>query len=258
MLWMPPQEKSAGGLVHNLIRASASSETAARGVTLWHGSRPEQACNHRVLFGTLRGHLHALDALTGEPCLEFGTDGVVDLTIGVGDVQAGEYTLTSPPAIINNTLYIGSAIGDNRKVESERGIVRAVDILTGRILWSWDPIPRSPTDPARQTWQGNSADISGGGNAWAPLSADVERQLVFVPTSAASPDFFGGHRAGDNLYTNSVVALDATTGAVVWHQQLVHHDVWDYDTPAQPVLVDLNLGNGSVPALVQVTKTGMM
>ncbi|MCR9259556.1 MAG: hypothetical protein NXH95_07520 [Pseudomonadaceae bacterium] len=168
-----------------------------------------------MLFGTLRGHLHALDALTGEPCLEFGTDGVVDLTIGVGDVQAGEYTLTSPPAIINNTLYIGSAIGDNRKVESERGIVRAVDILTGRILWSWDPIPRSPTDPARQTWQGNSADISGGGNAWAPLSADVERQLV-------------------------------------------HHDVWDYDTPAQPVLVDLNLGNGSVPALVQVTKTGMM
>lgn len=149
------------------------------------------------------------------PCKDFGTDGVVDLTVGVGELEQGTYTLTSPPAIINNTLYIGSAIGDNRKVESERGIVRAVDILTGKILWSWDPIPRSTEDPARQTWQGNSADISGGGNAWAPLSVDVERQLVFVPTSAASPDFFGGHRTGDNLYTNSVVALNGRTGEVV-------------------------------------------
>ena len=233
-------------------------ETAARGVSLWHGDQPDAACNHRILFGTLRGHLHALDALTGKPCKDFGTDGLVDLTVGVGEVEQGSYTLTSPPAIINNTLYIGSAIGDNRKVESEHGIVRALDILSGRILWSWDPIPRSAADPARQTWQGNSADISGGGNAWAPLSVDVERQLVFVPTSAASPDFFGGHRAGDNLYTNSVVALNGRTGEVVWYQQLVHHDVWDYDTPAQPVLVDIDLGKGSVPALLQVTKTGML
>ncbi|XOV82523.1 MAG: pyrroloquinoline quinone-dependent dehydrogenase [bacterium] len=233
-------------------------ETAARGVSLWHGDDPTAVCNHRVLFGTLRGHLHALDALTGQPCKDFGDDGVVDLTIGVGEVEPGSYTITSPPAIIHNTLYIGSAIGDNRKIDSERGIVRALDILEGQVLWSWDPIPRSATDPARQTWQGNSADISGGGNAWAPLSVDVERQLVFVPTSAASPDFYGGHRAGDNHYTSSVVALNGRNGEVVWHQQLVHHDVWDYDTPAQPVLVDVDLGNGSVPALLQVTKTGML
>ncbi len=233
-------------------------ETAARGVSLWHGDQPGTTCNHRILFGTLRGHLHALDALNGEPCRDFGENGVVDLTVGVGPVQPGSYTITSPPAIIGNTLFVGSAIGDNRKVESEHGIVRAIDVLSGQVLWSWDPIPRLSNDPARPTWLGNSADISGGGNAWAPLSVDSALGLVYVPTSAASPDFFGGHRAGDNLYTNSVVALDSKTGAVVWHRQLVHHDVWDYDTPAQPVLADLDLGQGPVPALLQVTKTGML
>ena len=233
-------------------------ETAARGVSLWHSTERDGECAHRILFGTLKGRLHAIDAVTGKPCTEFGDNGSVDLTQGVGNVRSGSYTLTSPPAILDNTLFIGSAIGDNRKVESEHGIVRAIDIVSGRILWSWDPIPRDPADPARQTWSGNSADISGGANAWAPLSVDAELGLVYVPTSAPSPDFFGGHRQGDNLYSNSVVALAATTGDVVWHRQLVHHDVWDYDTPAQPVLVDIDMGSGTVPALVQVTKTGMM
>ncbi len=235
-------------------------ETAARGVSIWHSQQDSGVCAHRILFGTLRGHLHAVDALNGKPCLDFGVAGIVDLTQGVGEVETGSYTLTSPPAIMGNTLFIGSAIGDNRKVESERGIVRAVDVVSGNVLWSWDPIPRAASHPARATWAGNSADISGGANAWAPLSVDEDLGLVYVPTSAPSPDFYGGHRAGDNLYSNSVVALDADTGSVVWHQQLVHHDVWDYDTPAQPVLVDLDLGPNqtSVPALIQVTKTGMM
>jgi quinoprotein glucose dehydrogenase len=235
-------------------------ETAARGVSIWHRTTAAGVCSHRILFGTLRGHLHAIDAENGKPCLDFGVAGIVDLTKGVGPVEPGSYTITSPPAIMGNTLFIGSAIGDNRKVASEHGIVRAVDVITGKILWSWDPIPRTPDDPAKATWAGDSADISGGANAWAPLSVDAQLNLVYVPTSAPSPDFFGGHRAGDNLYSNSVVALDATTGQVVWFQQLVHHDVWDYDTPAQPVLVDLQLPGheGTLPALVQVTKTGMM
>lgn len=233
-------------------------ESAARGVSLWHSAEPMEVCEHRVIFGDLRGQLHVLDAQTGEPCADFGTAGHLDLTQGVGEVEPGSYTLTSPPAILGDTLFVGSAIGDNRKIESERGIVRAIDVRTGALRWSWDPIPRDASDPAFATWSGDSALVSGGGNAWAPLSVDVARKLVFVPTSAASPDFYGGHRAGDNRYTNSVVALHAETGEVVWHQQLVHHDVWDYDTPAQPVLVDLDLGEGTVPALVQVTKTGMM
>lgn len=236
-------------------------ETAARGVSLWHSPMPLPACTHRVVFGDLRGHLHALDAKTGKPCANFGDAGRVDLTRGVGRVEPGSYTLTSPPAVLDNMLFVGSAIGDNRQVESERGIVRAVDARSGAVLWSWDPVPRDAADPAFASWAGNSAQISGGGNAWAPLSVDVERRLVFVPTSAPSPDFYGGHRAGNNHYANSVVALDADTGAVRWHQQLVHHDIWDYDTPAQPVLVDLNLqetGTNPVPAVVQATKTGMV
>jgi quinoprotein glucose dehydrogenase len=233
-------------------------ETAARGVSLWHAQDGSGPCAHRVLFGTLRGHLHAIDAIDGVPCHDFGDQGLVDLSQGVGPVNPGSYTITSPPAIIDNTLFVGSAIGDNRQVESEHGIVRAIDVISGRILWSWDPVPRDVDDPARESWAGNSADISGGANAWAPLSVDQQRRLVFVPTSAPTPDFYGGHRAGDNRYANSVVALNADTGDVVWHQQLVHHDVWDYDTPAQPALVDIDLGEGTVPALVQVTKTGMM
>ena len=244
------------------------SETAARGVSIWHDVKQTGAtenqpiCSHRIIFGTLRGELHALDAMTGKPCVDFGPNparpGTIDLTVGVGPVEDGDYSITSPPAIIGDTLFVGSAIGDNRKVDSEHGIVRAIDVRSGRIKWSWDPIPRSTNDPARASWAGNSADISGGGNAWAPLSVDTALNLVFIPTSAASPDFYGGHRAGDNLYTNSVVALDADSGEPVWHQQLVHHDVWDFDTPAQPALVDIDLGNGKVPALIQVTKTGMM
>ena len=233
-------------------------ETAARGVSIWHADQDEGICSHRILFGTLAATLHAVDAETGEACTDFGNNGVVDLSEGVGEVQPGSYTITSPPAIIGDTLFVGSAIGDNRKVRSERGIIRAVDVRSGAIRWSWDPIPRESDDPAFATWGGDSADISGGGNAWAPLSADPQLGLIYVPTGSASPDFYGGHRAGDNLYTNSVVALDAETGEPRWHQQLVHHDVWDYDTPAQPVLADVDLGDGPVPALVQVTKTGMM
>ena len=238
-------------------------ETAARGVSLWHSATPTgQACDHRVLFGTLRGHMHALDALTGQLCANFADNGTLDLTQGVGDVRQGSYTITSPPALIGNTAFVGSAIGDNRKVDSERGIVRAIDVISGAVLWSWDPIPRDSDDPARASWAGNSADISGGANAWAPLSVDADLGLVYVPTSSPSPDFFAGHRVGDNHYANSVVALDAVTGRVIWHQQLIHHDVWDYDTPAQPVLVDLDLGGGAeagtLPALVQATKTGMV
>jgi quinoprotein glucose dehydrogenase len=233
-------------------------ESAARGVTLWHSRKPMDVCEHRVIFGDLRGQLHVLDAQDGKPCGDFGDQGHLDLTQGVGQVEPGSYTLTSPPALLGNSLFMGSAIGDNRRVDSERGIVRAIDVISGEILWSWDPIPRGADEPAFTTWLGDSAKISGGGNAWAPLSVDAEMNLVFVPTSAASPDFFGGHRAGSNLYTNSVVALDAASGEVVWHRQLVHHDVWDYDTPAQPVLVDIDLGEGVVSALVQVTKTGMM
>jgi len=208
------------------------AESAARGVTLWRGEAAH--CPLRVITGTLDGRLLALDAATGRPCPDFGDDGAVDLTTGVGNVRPGEYTITSPPARIGDRLVVGSAIGDNGGVELERGIVRALDARTGEVLWTFDPIPTDPTDPAFSSWEGESARRTGAANAWAPISADPGRGLVFVPTSSPSPDFYGGERLGDNHYANSVVALDIRDGRVLWHRQLVHHDVWDYDTPMQP------------------------
>ena len=166
-------------------------EIGSRGVAIWHADEPLTVCRHRVFFGTLAGQLFALDAQTGKRCDEFGERGRVDLTKGVGKIDPGSYTITSPPVTIGGLVISGSAIGDNRRVESEKGIVRAFDARTGQLRWSWDPVPRDPGDPARSTWAGDSADVSGGANAWPPLSVDASAGLVFVPTGAPSPDFYG-------------------------------------------------------------------
>ncbi|MDA1075462.1 MAG: pyrroloquinoline quinone-dependent dehydrogenase [Proteobacteria bacterium] len=232
------------------------SESASRGVSLWEGE--SHVCPARVYLGTLVGEIIALDALTGQPCADFGTNGRVDLSIGVGSVSTGDYSVTSPPAVLADRIIVGSAIGDNRAVDLERGIVRALDAKTGQVLWIWDPIPRDPSDPAFESWQPRSTEITGAANAWAPLTADVERGLVYVPTSSPSPDFYGGERLGDNHYANSLVALDVATGEVRWHQQTVHHDIWDYDIPSQPTLMTLDVNGTATPAVVIVTKTGML
>ena len=234
---------------------------ASRGVALWHGEAA--SCPHRVLFGTLVGELLAVDAETGRPCPDFGRDGRIALrdaeVLGGADpADVGEYAVTSPPAILGDLAFVGSAIGDNRAADLERGIVRAVDVRTGAERWRWDPIPRDPDDPAATDWASDTALRTGAANAWAPLSVDPERGLLFVPTSSPSPDFYGGERLGDNRYANSLLALEAATGRVVWHRQLVHHDVWDYDVPAQPTLVDLPRDAGTVPAVLVATKTGML
>lgn len=235
------------------------AEVASRGVSLWHSNEPdEESCNHRVFVGTLSGELHALDAETGKACSAFGNNGKVDLTRDIRFTEAGEYTITSPPVIYGDLIIIGSAIGDNRGVELERGIVRAIDARSGLTVWAWDPIPTSQSDPEYHSWQKGSAERNGGANAWAPLSIDVENGLVFIPTSSPSPDFYGGERKGDNRYANSLVALNAENGQVSWHYQLVHHDVWDYDVASQPVLFNFNQGGQQIAAVVQSSKSGML
>jgi quinoprotein glucose dehydrogenase len=233
-------------------RSRGYSEVTSRGVATWtdgDGSR-------RIYAGTIDGRLIALDAATGRPRADFGRDGVVDLTIGVGVVEPGAYQVTSPPAIVGDLVVVGSSIGDNRAVESERGIVRAYDARTGAMSWSWDPIPRQPAGPAYETWRGPLAHKTGAANAWAPISADPARDLVFVPTSAPSPDYYGGERLGENLYANCVVALRASTGERIWHFQTVHHDLWDFDVPMQPALIDLERDGQAVPAVAVGTKAG--
>lgn len=232
------------------------SEVTSRGVSTWLDA--ENKLGRRIFVATLDARLIALDAATGQPCADFGEQGQVDLTRDVRLAERRQYQVTSPPAIIGDLVVVGSAIGDNRAVSVERGVVRAYNARSGKLQWSWDPIPTRPDDPARQTWQGESATHAGAANAWAPISADIERGLIFVPTSSPSPDFYGGERLGDNRYANSIVALRAATGAVAWSYQLVHHDLWDYDVPAQPVLINLKRDGRDVPAVVVATKMGFL
>jgi len=234
------------------------SELTSRGVSTWVDpeTAPGEPGHRRLLLGTIDGRLLALDAANGRLLDDFGDGGAVDLTRGVGPVAPGNYQVTSPPAVIGDLVVVGSAIGDNRAVESERGIVRAFDARSGELRWSWDPIPRDSGDAGYETWNGPVAHQTGGANAWAPISADAERGLVFVPTGSASPDYYGGERLGQNLFANCVVALRAASGEPVWHFQTVRHDLWDYDVPMQPLLFDLERGGQTLPALAIGTKQG--
>lgn len=230
----------------------------SRGVSYWDGGDGEGICTQRVFLGTIEARLHAVDATTGRPCADFGDGGEVRLDVDVGAVQDGQYGVTSPPAVVGDVVVVGSSMGDNRRADMERGIVRGYDAHTGALLWSWDPIPREASDSVYETWSPEAAATTGAANAWAPISADIDRDLVFVPTGSAAPDFYGGQRPGDNRYANSVVALRASTGEVVWHFQVVHHDVWDYDVSAQPTLTTVTRDGEDVPAVVVGTKQGFL
>jgi quinoprotein glucose dehydrogenase len=239
-------------------------EFANRGVTYWRAADGVQgrACGRRIFVATVDARLIALDAARGTPCPEFGQAGQVDLSRGVdlGAYQADtrEYGVTSPPVVIGGLVVVGSAIGDNRAATLERGIVRAFDARTGALRWAWDPIPRQPADPAFRTWARQSARRAGAANVWAQLSVDAARDLVFVPTSSPSPDYYGGERLGSNAYADSVVALRGSSGKLVWHYQIVHHNIWDYDLPAQPSLITVRRYGRDIPAVAQATKMGFL
>lgn len=237
------------------------SEMTSRGVSAWPAATDQKKAARRIFVATLDARLIALDAATGKAISGFGENGQVDLK---RDVRLGiyngyqNYQVTSPPAVIGDLVVVGSAIGDNGGVEMERGVVRAFDAVTGKLRWSFDPIPTDAKDTARKTWAGESSVKTGAANAWSIISADAERDLVFIPTGSPSPDFYGGERKGDNRYANSVVAIKASTGKIVWHFQVVHHDLWDYDVPAQPMLINLKRGGKEIPAVVIGTKMGML
>ncbi|MEE8296089.1 MAG: pyrroloquinoline quinone-dependent dehydrogenase [Sphingomonadales bacterium] len=238
------------------------AELANRGVSSWIDPLADASsvCRHRIFVGILDSRMIALDGESGALCADFGKGGHIYLNRDVR-LQESEwvvYTITSPPVIVGDILISGSAIGDNVAVDQELGVVRGFDVRTGVEIWRWDPIPRSPDDPAYDTWLPEQVALTGAANAWPPLAADVERGLVFVPTGSPSPDFYGGERIGDALYGNSLVALDAATGKMVWYQQLIHHDVWDYDLASQPTLVELERDGKMIPAVLQATKTGLI
>ncbi len=225
------------------------NDFTCRGVTYWKdpAAPAGEPCAERVFVGTVDRRLISLDAATGKICLRFGTSGTVDVGAGLALERPGQMEITSPPVIVGDTIVIGSSIDDNQRVHELKGTVRAYDVRTGAPKWSFDPLANA--GPGVQ---------AGAANVWAPISADLERGLIFLPTSSASPDFFGGLRPGAGGDANSVVALDAATGKRVWGFQTTHHDVWDYDLPAQPTLGTVAYGGKMTPAVIQPTKQGLI
>jgi len=223
-----------------------------RGVSSWQSGR-EGFCEHRILAGTLDARLIALDATSGKPCPDFGDGGQVDTSHGLSAHHPRDYSITSPPAILGDRVITGAMVLDNQRVDSPSGVVRAYDVRSGELLWAWNPVkPGSEGMNADQTF------LNGTTNVWSVIAVDAGRDMVYVPTGNTTPDYFGGHRQGElDYYSSSVVALRGGSGEVAWHYQMVHHDIWDYDTPAQPTLVDLVVDGETVPAVVQVTKMGM-
>lgn len=237
-----------------------ANQFTCRGVSYWQDSEADEdtLCGARIFTGTSDARLIALDARTGALCEGFGDAGEVRLEPSITLRWPGEFQITSAPAVIGDVIVTGSAISDNLRTEAPQGTVHGFDARTGAIIWRFNPVPRDPGDPARDSWAGNSADVVGHANVWSTMSVDAERGLVFLPTSSPSPDYYGGTRSGDNNYANSVVALNGETGEVVWHFQTVHHDVWDYDLPAQPSLVTVWRDGEAHDVVVQVAKTGLV
>lgn len=241
------------------LKARPANHFKCRGVTYWRDeAAAEGLCAARIFAATVDRQIIALDAATGEPCAGFGEDGRVTIDQGVDLLWEGEMHITSAPVVTRKAVVIGSAISDNARAAAPRGTVRAFDLRSGVSLWNFDPVVRDVSAPFADTWSEEARENVGHANVWAPMSYDRERDTLFLPTSSPSPDFYGGRRLGDNRYANSVVALDGTSGAVKWHFQTVHHDIWDYDLPAQPSLITLERDGADVDVVAQVTKTGFM
>ncbi|MGJ4926211.1 pyrroloquinoline quinone-dependent dehydrogenase [Bradyrhizobium sp. HKCCYLS2038] len=220
---------------------------ACRGVAYWvdQSAAADAACRSRLFMGTVDARLIALDARTGRPCAGFGRDGEVRIDIAKDLLWAGEFQITSAPVVGRDVVVVGSSIGDNARVDAPAGTVRGFDARSGELRWNFDPLI-------------HDGITAGHANVWAPMSVDEARGLVFLPTSSPSPDFFGGLRQGDNRHADSVVALRVENGTIAWSFQTTHHDVWDYDLPAQPTLARLDNGQGSRDVVIQPTKQGFV
>jgi quinoprotein glucose dehydrogenase len=224
-----------------------------RGVAYYKDPSAIGLCAERIITATVDARLVAVDARRGVACSDFGKNGVVNLTTGMGQVDPGYYFVTSAPQIARGNIVVGGWISDNQYVGEPSGVIRGFDARTGLLAWAFDMgrLDRRGLPPEGETY------TPGTPNSWGPMSADEQLGLVYVPTGASTPDWFGGKRRPfDETYANSVVALDAATGAVRWSFQTSHHDIWDYDVASQPVLVDLPTAGGPVAGLIQPTKRG--
>ncbi len=231
-------------------------QNSGRGVAYWEA--PDGG-KDRILYITPGYQLIALDAATGQIVDGFGENGIVDLKKGLGehvDPITTPIGSTSPPIIVNDIVVVGSCFPPGLSPPSKnqvQGDIMAYDVRNGKQLWIFHTIPQEG-EFGNETWENNSWKYTGNVAAWTPLSADSELGYVYIPLEAATGDFYGGHRPGDNLFSQSLVCLNVKTGERVWHYQLVHHDIWDYDLPAPPVLADINVDGQEIKAVIQVTK----
>ena len=234
--------------------------TTCRGVTYYKSPQQLERCAERLLTATTDARMFAVDLRDGKPCADFGahenTPGQISLLPGMGEVKPGFYYVTSPPTVARNVAVLGGWVLDNQETQEPSGVVRGFDPVTGQLMWAWDlGRPNVNTAPAE-----GETYTRGTPNAWSLFSADDELGLVYIPTGNATPDYFGGHRTKESeQFASSVVALDATSGAVRWSFQTTHHDIWDYDVPSQPVLTTMPDKNGvATPAVIVATKRGQL
>ena len=231
-----------------------AAPVALRGLAYWPGT----GSLHARVFAGNGQFLLALDATTGRPAPGFGDEGRVDLKKGVlGDLKDARYTLQSPPALFGDIVVTGCSNGEGAPTAGAYGDIRGWDAKTGKLLWTFHTVPR-PGEPGAETWPSGGWKNRSGTNVWGFFTIDAKRGIVYAPLGAPTSDFYGADRAGDGLYGNSLVALDVRTGALKWHQQLVHHDIWDYDLAAPPALFDIRRGGRVIPAVAQITKMGLL
>ncbi|HMD83402.1 MAG TPA: PQQ-binding-like beta-propeller repeat protein [Terriglobia bacterium] len=234
-----------------------------RGAAYWGGNSTvpcgaeDPKRDQRLFYITLDAHLFALDPRTGRPCKGFGERGAIDLRVGVADKwPKGRYDSTSPPTIYKDLVITGSEVQEIPS-KGPSGDVRAFDVRTGKLVWTFHTVPR-PGEVGHDTWEGDSWQDRSGTNAWSIMSVDAPRGMIFLPLGSPSYDFYGADRKGQGLFGNSLVALDASTGKLIWYYQIVHHDIWDYDVCSPPNLMTVRREGKDIPAVAQVTKMGFV
>lgn len=231
-----------------------TSPVALRGVAYWPGG----GSVHPRVFAGNGAFLLALDVTTGKPAPAFGDEGRVDLKKGVLDgLKDGRYDLQSPPAVFGDIVITGCSNGEGRPTVGAYGDIRGWDAKSGKLLWTFHTVPR-PGEPGSETWPEGAWKNRSGTNTWGFFTVDVKRGIVYAPLGSPTSDFYGADRVGNGLYGNSLVALDARTGALKWYRQLVHHDLWDYDLAAPPALFDIRRNGRVIPAVAQITKMGLL